>query len=202
MPSRRLTRLAAIAVLSTTALLTVSCASTPEPAPTASETAPDPVIDPAPTDAPDPEQPAEEPEQDAESDPVEVTCDALISSDLVADLEAQDWTFKEEPFGIGEATFADGLSCTWADFRAATGNLLIFAWAPLTAAEVADAETQLEADGWIREDGTDGVYFTEDPSQALATDENGYGMTYLFGEDWVTLSDTKQGLLLIERPAV
>jgi hypothetical protein len=31
----------------------------------------------------------------------------------------------------------------------------------------------------------------------MGTDEDGYGMTYLFGDGWVTLSDTKQGLLLV-----
>lgn len=197
MPSHRLTRLAAAAALGAAALLTVSCASTPEPAPTNVDTAPDPAVDPAPAESPEPvETTAPEPDE-----PVEVTCDSLISADLVTDLQAQGWTAKEEPFAIGEATFADGLSCTWGDFSTATGNVLIFAWAPLTSAESETAQVQLEADGWIRETGDAGVYYTEDPAVALNIDENGYGMTYLFDDDSVTLSDTKQGLLLIERPA-
>ncbi len=194
MPSHRLTRLAAAAALGAAALLTVSCAASAEPAPTNVDTVPDPAVDPAPVTTPEPVATAA-PEED---EPVEVTCDTLISTDLVADLEAQGWTAKEEPFAIGEATFTDGLSCTWGDFSTATGNVLIFAWAPVTAAESEAAQSQLEADGWIRETGETGVYYTEDPALALNIDENGYGMTYLFGEDSVALSDTKQGLLLIE----
>ena len=51
-----------------------------------------------------------------------------------------------------------------------------------------------------REDAAEGVYVTESPETAIATDEEGYGMTYLFGDGWVKLADTKQGLLLIEWP--
>ena len=34
----------------------------------------------------------------------------------------------------------------------------------------------------------------------MTTDAEGYGITYLFGDGWVTFSDTRQGLLLIQRP--
>jgi len=196
MPSPRLPRIAAAVALGAAALLTVACAATPEPGPTPVDAATDAAVDPAPVATPAPaETTAPEPEK-----PLKVTCDTLISADLLADLEAQGWTAKEEPFAIGEATFDDGVSCMWGDFSTATGNVLIFAWAPVTAAETEAAQAQLEADGWIRETGDAGVYYTEDPSLALNVDENGYGMTYLFADDSVTLSDTKQGLLLIEDP--
>ena len=43
-------------------------------------------------------------------------------------------------------------------------------------------------------------YITENPANVLNPDSDGYGMTYQFGDGWITLADTKQGLLLIERP--
>lgn len=178
------------------AMFTVSCATTtePAPAPTATQPAVDPGGAPEPEETPAPEETAPAPE------PVTATCDELITPDLVAELEGQDWTFKEEPLTIGDVAPADGIHCTWGDFSVATGNVLILAWAPLTAEESETAQAELESTGWIREDGDGTVYYTEDPAQALTTDDDGYGMTYQFGDDWVTLSDTKQGLLLIERP--
>lgn len=32
----------------------------------------------------------------------------------------------------------------------------------------------------------------------METDGEGYGMTYLFGDGWVKVADTKQGLVLVE----
>ncbi|GAA3916335.1 nitrate ABC transporter substrate-binding protein [Microbacterium invictum] len=191
-----LARVTASAAIAAAALLTASCAGTPEAAPpvtTAPPAAPT-------TGATDPATPAPDVTDEA-PEPVTATCETLVSTDTLAELEAQSWTYKEEPFVIGDVAPADGISCTWGDFSVATGNVLIFAWAPLTADEVTTAQAQLDEDGWMREDSDAGVYYTEDPMQALNTDENGYGMTYRFGDDWVTLSDTKQGLLLIERPA-
>ena len=52
--------------------------------------------------------------------------------------------------------------------------------------------------GWRREDGADGIYITEDPQYAMGTDDDGYGMTYLFGDGWVKFADTRQSLLLID----
>ena len=49
--------------------------------------------------------------------------------------------------------------------------------------------------------GGEGVYITEAKETTIAVDSEGYGMTYLFGDGWVKLADTKQGLLLIEWPA-
>ena len=60
--------------------------------------------------------------------------------------------------------------------------------------------TRSSSQGWVREDSAEGVYITESPETTIAVDEEGYGMTYLFGDGWVKLADTKQGLLLIEWP--
>ncbi len=71
----------------------------------------------------------------------------------------------------------------------------------LVCALPADAERAregLEDEGWRSEESAQGVYVTEDPQYAMSTDEDGYGMTYLFGDGWVKVADTKQGLLLVE----
>ena len=82
----------------------------------------------------------------------------------------------------------------------ATDNLLVFGWAPIAASEATRLQADLIGQGWLREDGAQGTYITTDPQYAVAVDEDGYGMTYLFGDGWVTLALTKQGLVLIERP--
>ncbi|WP_425836395.1 hypothetical protein [Microbacterium sp. PA5] len=134
-------------------------------------------------------------------DPATVTCENLIGPDLVTELTDQGWTARKDPFVIGDTELPDGTACTWGDFDNTTGDdLLLFGWSPITAEEAATVQTSLEAEGWIAEDGSEGLYVTEDPAQAIAVDEDGYGMTYLFGDGWVMVSDTKQGLILIERP--
>ena len=87
------------------------------------------------------------------------------------------------------------------DYSVASGNLLLFGWAPITAEEADAAVSRLESQGWTREEAAEGYYVTEDATQSPTTDEDGYGMTYEFGDGWVTVADTKQGLLLIQRPA-
>ncbi|MFT4282777.1 hypothetical protein [Microbacterium sp.] len=134
-------------------------------------------------------------------DPADVTCENLLPADQVAELTEQGWTFREDPFLIGDTEFPDGISCTWGDFeQEVEDDLLLFGWSPITAEEATTAQTALESEGWIIEQGADGTYVTEDPEGAINRDEDGYGMTYLFGDGWVTVSDTKQGLLLIQRP--
>lgn len=62
-------------------------------------------------------------------------------------------------------------------------------------------EAELVSEGWVREDSDRGVYITADARTSLSKDAEGYGMTYLFGRGWVAVSDTKQGLILIEPKA-
>ncbi|RLK49426.1 hypothetical protein [Microbacterium telephonicum] len=131
----------------------------------------------------------------------DLTCDTLIAADTLAQFEAQKWTSQQGAFAIGDVEYDDGIACTWGDFTVASGNVIIFGWAPIDADEATAARAALQAEGWRIEEGPDGDYLTEDPNQSLTLDENGYGMTYLFGDGWVTMADTKQNLLLIERPA-
>ncbi|MGB4776810.1 nitrate ABC transporter substrate-binding protein, partial [Microbacterium sp.] len=128
------------------------------------------------------------------------TCEGLVGDEILGDLKAQNWSYKEDVFAIAGETLQDGFTCTWADFTVASGNLLLFGWAPITADEADAALGRLEEQGWTREEGTDSYYVTEDATQSPTVDENGYGMTYEFGDGWVTVADTKQNLLLIERP--
>ena len=184
---------ASLAAVGLTALLLTGCgAGSQDPAPTAT------VGTDAPTTAPTASQP------DATSSPdaggVDATCDSIVVADVHEQLVAKGWSFKETPFAAGGVTLDDGLQCTWADFTKPSGNLLLFGWAPLTGDQATKIQNALEQEGWKRESEGDYVYLTQDASQAPTVDENGYGMTYEFGDGWVTLSDTKQTLLLIQRP--
>lgn len=180
------------------ALSAAGCAPDPGPAlPPANAASTPPVPPQGPSASPDPV------ETGAPVAPVDVSCDELIGPDLVSELTDQGWTAREDPFVIGDLELPDGVACTWGDFSGeSTGDdLLLFGWSPISADDAAAAQATLEAEGWILEEGTDGLYVTENPAEAIALDEDGYGMTYLFGNGWVTVSDTKQGLVLIQRPA-
>lgn len=130
----------------------------------------------------------------------EVSCLSILPEATVADFEQIGWSSKEEPFYVGGTQLEGGLQCTWGDYSVATDHVQIFGWAPITAAEAREAQQELVAGGWRREEAPDGVYITESEETAIATDAAGYGITYLFGDGWVTLADTKQGLVLVDRP--
>jgi hypothetical protein len=189
--SSRIGALAAV-VLTATVLLT-ACDGSAEPAtpaatdiaPTPTETAPEPSATP-------------EPEPAASEDP---TCETLIGASIVANFESVGLSSLAEPFFIADREIAEGIQCAWADFEGPGGDHgQMFGWAPISEKDAADAQADLIDQGWLREDGPEGVYITESPDTTISTDADGYGMTYLFGEGWVKLADTKQGLLLIEWP--
>jgi len=191
-PPRPRRRAAAAALLLTTALTLAACAAPEVPVPTGT---PAPTVGAGDTATPSPQpEPSETP---AAADP---SCETIISDATVASFEAAGLTFREEPFRIGDTEVADGIHCVWADFSAPGAPPQIFGWAPLEDSDAQEAQEDLLAAGWLRENADEGVYITEDPQLALTVGADGYGMTYLFGEGWVTLSDTKQSLLLIERP--
>ncbi|MBD7956676.1 hypothetical protein H9651_03400 [Microbacterium sp. Sa4CUA7] len=194
MPSPRLRRPAAATALLFTAALVFTACATPEPEV--------PSGTPAPTvGSADTSSPTATPEPEKTSEPVAAPdCSALISPATVEGFESLGWTSREEPFAIGAAAVPDGIQCQWADFAVPGGPMQIFGWAPIDAKDAQDAQEELLSAGWVRENGDAGVYISESPQMALATDAEGYGMTYLFGDGWVTLADTKQSLLLIENP--
>lgn len=190
MPSPRI--LGAAVVLALSALAMSACSSPEPPAPEVT------------TNATTPPPPAPEPSATPEPDPASAadpTCETLISESVVADYESVGWSARAEPFFIGSTEVAGGLRCVWADFNSPAGDHgQMFGWAEISAAQAAEAQESLVAEGWTREQSDEGVYITESPNTAIATDEDGYGMTYLFGDGWVRFADTKQGLLLIEWP--
>jgi len=186
------TRLSAAFVLTCAALTLAACAgpaeAEPDPTDTAVEVPNEP--DTAASEEPDDEAPAAEP-----------TCETIIPEASVADFESLGWSPQVSPFYIGDIEIADGLLCLWADFDApASDHLQLFGWAEISDDDATRAQESLIAQGWLREEGTDGVYITENPETTISRDEDGYGMTYLFRDGTVEQADTKQGLLLIEWP--
>ncbi|PZU49577.1 MAG: nitrate ABC transporter substrate-binding protein [Microbacterium sp.] len=186
--SRLLTAFAAAALATT---LLAGCAGGAAPTPTGTGDA-------GPSTTPTNAQP--DPSPTATTAPATATCESLITSDVLAELKEKGWTSQESPFSAGGITLDEGLQCMWADFSVASGNLLIFGWAPITADDAINMQAGLESEGWLREEADGTVYITEDPMQAPTTDENGYGMTYQFGDGWALVADVKQNLLLIQRP--
>jgi len=128
------------------------------------------------------------------------TCETLISSTMVDTLRKQGWTARQRDFSIGPTVIPGGLECPWSDYGRAPDRGLLYGWAPISREAAAKAQKELVAQGWVREESERGVYITVDPAFAFVKDEDGYGTTYLFGDGWVTVSDTKQGLLLIDLP--
>jgi hypothetical protein len=187
-----LARLAAALVLAATATLATACTAAPAAEPQVTETfAGTP-------SAPAPEPSAEATEAVVLEDP---TCETIIPEAIVADFESVGWSARADPFYVGARELPEGLQCMWADFAGEAGDhVQIFGWAPIADDDAADAQDDLVSQGWVREDGDEGVYITQNPEMTIAPDEDGYGMTYLFGDGWVIVADTKQGLVLIEWP--
>lgn len=129
------------------------------------------------------------------------TCDGILPASTVKAFAKVGWTSQQVPFYIGDLELTDGVECQWADFSKASDNMQIFGWAPITDAQAKTARDGLLAAGWhILKDTDNGTYVTEDKSTVVAPDSDGYGTTYLFGDGWVEVADTKQGLLLVEWP--
>ncbi len=170
------------------AVVLVSCSGTAEesasPSPEAPRPTPTVTATPIETAAP---TPAAEP-----------ACDTIVSAGTVKALTDEGWTFEEQPFVIGDVTLDEGLLCFWADYTVASDHGQLYGWSAIAPEDATQAQTSLLGEGWRREDGPDGIYITENPQFAMGTDEDGYGMTYLFGDGWVKFADTRQGLILIE----
>ncbi|MDF2554520.1 MAG: ABC-type nitrate/sulfonate/bicarbonate transport system, periplasmic component [Microbacterium sp.] len=130
-----------------------------------------------------------------------VTCETLIPQSIQDEFASHNWTYKQDVFRIGETTFDEGIECIWGDYSIASDQVQIFGWSPISPADADAARAALLEAGWLSVDDPSGDFITENPDTAVAMDEEGYGLTYEFGDGWVTMSDTKQSLVLIERPA-
>lgn len=132
-------------------------------------------------------------------DPADVTCENMLTEGTVDEFLSNDWTVREDPFVILDLELPDGTSCTWGDFSSPTADdLILFGWSPIDEADAISVRDSLLSEGWLQEEDADGVLITEDPAFALRLDAEGYGVTYRFADGWVTVSDTKQGLDLID----
>ncbi|WP_091033467.1 hypothetical protein [Microbacterium oxydans] len=158
----------------------------PPASPTSNAVAPSPAPSPEPVNSSVPEAPAE------------LTCESMISAGTVSVFTDMGWTAQSKEFVVGGVELTDGLLCFWADYSVASDHGQLYGWAALSTEEATQAQEGLLAEGWKREAGADGVYVTEDPRYAMGLDEDGYGMTYLFGDGWVRFADTRQGLILVE----
>jgi len=188
------TRRSALAfpVVTLSVVLLAGC-SGPTPAPTAAAAAPTETASPA---AASPE-PTAEPEE-----PTDPTCETIIPTTMADDFRSLGWSVTEEPFRIGGTEIEGGIQCKWGDQRVTTDRVQQFGWAPIDDADAAKAERELVASGWRREEGTDGTYVSENSSWVGGRgDSDGYGITYLFGDGWVKLADTRQSLVLVDGPS-
>jgi hypothetical protein len=178
------------ALLAVTLVVATACAGVSGDSPDTIETPLPAPTSPSPT-------PLESPSQAPMADP---TCETIIPATTVDDLSSVGWTVRAEPFRVGEIEISEGVQCIWGDFTTATDHVQIYGWAPISAADAADAQNQLVSLGWTMEEAPEGVIVTESSETTVATDEDGYGLTYLFGDGWVKYADTKQGLLLVVWP--
>lgn len=128
------------------------------------------------------------------------TCQNIIPRATADDFVSLGWSAQSEPFRIGSIELDEGIQCKWGDQKITTDRVQMFGWARIDDTDAAAAEKELVASGWRREVGDAGTYITEDPSWAISTDGDGYGITYLFGDGWVKLADTRQSLVLVEGP--
>lgn len=128
------------------------------------------------------------------------TCENIIPESVTETFDSVGWTYRAESFRIGAIVLTEGISCVWGDYTVASDQVQLFGWAPISRSESESAQRALLESGWIRERGETGDYITESESTTVGTDSEGYGLTYLFGDGWIKLADTKQGLLLIQWP--
>ena len=189
-------RLPVLALTSAALLAALSaCAAQPESGPTPTST-PTATAEATATPSPEPSE-TEQPEEEPATDP---TCETIIADSTIAIFEEHGWTYREDEFRLSGEVVEGGLHCVWGDYSVASDHVQVFGWAPLSAADSSAAQQRLLAEGWTRVDEDGRTYITEDPAYSIAVDEAGYGTTYEFGDGWVTLADTKQGLVLIQRP--
>ena len=189
-------RLPAFALTSAALLIALTgCAAETDAAPTA---APSPTE--SASESPSPEPAPVETGAADEEPAAEPTCETIIGPNTIAIFEEHDWTHEEQEFRIGADVVDGGIHCVWGDYTVASDHVQLFGWAPISHAESTSAQQKLLSDGWLRVDEEGHTFITEDPAFAIAVDESGYGMTYEFGDGWVTLADTKQSLVLIKQP--
>ncbi|MDQ0645272.1 hypothetical protein [Microbacterium murale] len=175
----------------TIALTLSACTAAPEPTPT-------PTPPPTETATPAPEPSVSETPEPEETPQAAPTCETIIAPSTVTALSDHGWTHREHQFRLGEDVVEGGIQCVWGDYTVASDHVQVFGWAPMDQAASNTAQQKLLSAGWQRADSDGHVYITENPDTAFAVDEEGFGMTYEFGDGWVTVADTRRGLVLVE----
>lgn len=167
----------------------------------APDTAPAPPADAGPTEAAPSATPSPSSTDAGDADAADPTCETIILRSTAADFQSLGWTAQTETFRIGATEVRDGILCKWSDGSATADRVQMFGWAPVDESTAAETQTDLVSAGWKREEGSDGeVYVTENPDWLGGRGVDGYGITYLFGDGWVKVADTKQSLVLIDWP--
>jgi len=180
----RARQLLAAAVLAGTALVLTACgddatppASTPHPA--ASAPISGSAVDGSPS-----------PTAEADGEP---TCENILPAETVAAFTDTGWTSRQDPFYVGNIELVGGLQCIWGNPEVASDDVQVYGWAPLTSDQAAQVTTELTDQDWTRSDEDGAVYFTAPEGGAM-------GMAYRLSDGAIAVSDTKQGLLLVEWP--
>lgn len=179
-----------VSALALAAVFLAGC-SGPAPSPTAGAVAPSDAASPtaaAPTTS---DEPA------AAADP---TCETIIPRSTAEDFLSLGWSVSQEPFRVGAMEITGGIQCKWGDQKITTDRVQMFGWAPIDEADATKATRDLVAAGWVREDAPEGTYVTENPAWSAGRADGG-GITYLFGDGWVKMADTRQSLVLIDGPS-
>jgi len=131
---------------------------------------------------------------DAATDaPAELSCETILPAETVEAFTDAGWTSRQDPFYVGNTELVDGLQCIWGNPEVASDDVQVYGWAPLTGDEPQQVTDELTAQGWVESEENGATYF-------VAPDDAPMGMAYRLTDDQLTVSDTKQGLLLIEWP--
>ncbi|WEG07451.1 hypothetical protein PU630_09245 [Microbacterium horticulturae] len=130
---------------------------------------------------------------DTVGDPGTPTCEAILPAETVSAFTDAGWTSRQDPFYVGNTELSDGLQCIWGNPEVASDDVQVYGWAPLSGDEAQQVTDELTAQGWVESEENGAKYF-------VAPDDAPMGMAYRIAGDELTVSDTKQGLLLIEWP--
>ncbi len=122
-----------------------------------------------------------------------LTCDSMLIAGTVEQFAEVGWTSRQDPFYVDNIQLPGGIQCIWGDPEVPSDNVQVYGWAPVTADLAAQVTTELTGQGWKKTaDGTATV-FTPPENTPM-------GLAYRLSDGGISVSDTTQGLLLVEWP--
>jgi len=125
--------------------------------------------------------------------PANLSCEGILPAETVEAFTEAGWTSRQDPFYVGNTELSGGLQCIWGNPKVASDDVQVYGWAPITDDQAQQVTDELTAQGWVASEENGATYF-------VAPDNAPMGMAYRLTDDQLTVSDTKQGLLLIEWP--